>query len=132
MTSRQLLKWNPRFGEFPISSNILFWNFSWTHYFLKVWFVEFMVSPVYQIPLSVQVMFLSSLCWEFKLSFKIINVHLIHKTKGSCGQVIFSLWYPISIDELFINLFLTPLPNEPDTSSFYLYYLDPSCSVVPI
>ena len=80
----------------------------------------------------VQVMFSSSLCWEFNFSFQIIDVHLIHKNKGSRGQVRFALWYPISIDDFVINLFLTPLPNEFDTSSFYLYYLDLSGYAVPI
>ena len=54
------------------------------------------------------------------------------KTKGSCGQVRFALWYPISIDEFIINLFLTPFPNESDTSPFHLSFLDLSCSAVSI
>ena len=92
-----------------------------------------MVSPVYQIPLY---------CSSYVFKFPLLRIKLLFpkslmsisftKNKGSCGQVRFALLYPISIYELFLYFFLTPLPNEPNTSSFYLYYLDLSCSAIPI
>ena len=106
---------------------------SWGHYLLKVWFVVFMVSPVYQIPLY---------CSSYVFKFPLLRIKLLFpkslmsisftKTKGSYGQVRFALWYPISTYESVTNFILNALPNEPDTSCFYLYYLELSCSVVQI
>ena len=115
--------WNKIFEEIGCSPNLRFHFKSCVGIIicLKVWFVEFMVSPVYQKALY---------CSNCVSQFPLLRIKLLFpnhwcpshsKTKGSCGQIRFSLWYPTSIDEYVMTSFLLHFPmNQMFLHSIYL------------